>query len=589
MIVPFVQSSEIVPDGLDATKWAELQPLYDELLARDLHCVRCLERLILDRSELDSAASEAFTLLTISMTCHTDDAVANRAYEDFIENVQPQLKEVGFALDKKIAFAPQAAELDPQRYGVLLRDLKANVEIFRPENVPIETDIARLSQTYAQISGAMTVLFRSEERTLSQLARYNEETERALREEAWRAGASRRFRDAGRLDDLFERMLTLRHQVAINAGFSNYRDYMFLHKRRFDYSPQTCHDFALGIEEVVTPLARRLMRDRAARLGLPSTRPWDTHVDPLGRAPLRPFKNGSDLIERTSRIFRRLDADRAPSGPELAEMFDYLRHDDPHAPQDGDTLHRSLDLESRKGKAPGGYQSNRERLRKPFIFMNAAGVQRDVETLLHEAGHAFHSLLCRADPILAYRNEIPLEFAEVASMSMELLTHEYLDEFYTPEEARRARRMHMEQMVLGLTFIAIVDQFQHWIYEHPSHARSERHAKWVELTNRIGPGIDWLGLDDYLHTGWQRILHLYEVPFYYIEYGIAQLGALQVWANARHDPAGALRAYKSSLALGGSRPLPELFAAAGARFEFGPDTLRRLMPEVEAELARLAD
>lgn len=585
MIVPFTTSSAIVPDGLDATRWDQLKPLYDELLARDLHCVRCLERLILDRSELDAAACEALTLLTINMTCRTDDARANKAYEDFIQHVQPQLKEVGFALDQRIINAPQARELDQQRYGVLLRDLKANVEIFRAENVPIETELACLAQTYAQVSGAMTVVFRGEERTLSQLARYNDETDRSLREEAWRAGATRRYRDAERLDDLFEKMLALRHTAALNAGFANFRDYSFVSKRRFDYSAQTCHEFARGVEQIVTPLARKLIRDRAADLRISSTRPWDTHVDPRGRAPLRPFRNASELIDRTSRVFQRMDS--GPGG--LAQMFEYLRQDDPHAPESGDVLHRSLDLESRKGKAPGGYQSNRERLRKPFIFMNAAGVQRDVETLLHEAGHAFHSLLCRADPILAYRNEIPLEFAEVASMSMELLTHEYLDEYYTPEESRRACRMHLEQMILGLTLIAIVDQFQHWIYEHPAHSRQERHSQWRAINDRLGPGIDWSGLEEFQRTSWHRILHLYEVPFYYIEYGIAQLGALQIWSNARRDPAATLRAYKQALALGGSRPLPELFAAAGARFEFGPDALSRLIPDIESELARLAD
>lgn len=582
MIVPFAPSSEIVPEGLDASVWANLEPLYAELLTRDIHCVRCLDRLIMDRSELDAAANEAFILLTINMTCHTDDAAANRAYEDFIQNVQPKLKDVGFELDKRIAFAPQAAELDKQRYEVLLRNMRSDVEIYRSENVLIEVEIARLAQSYAQICGAMTVRFREEERTLAQLARYNDEQDRALREEAWRAGAARRLSDGEKQDEIFEKMIALRHRIALNAGFKSYRDYVFVQKRRFDYTPETCHDFARGVLEVVTPLARKLVKERAARMGISSTRPWDTHADPLGRPPLRPFKNASELIERSARVFASMDKG-------LSQMFDYLREDDPHAPQDGDVLHRSLDLESRKGKAPGGYQSNRERLRKPFIFMNAAGVQRDVETLLHEAGHAFHSLLSRAEPILSYRDEIPLEFAEVASMSMELMSYDYLGEFYSPEESRRARRMHLEQMVLGLTFIAIVDQFQHWIYENPLHTRAERHARWIELVDKYGPGLDWSGLEEFKSTAWHRILHLFEVPFYYIEYGIAQLGALRVWLNYRHDPAGALRAYKAALSLGGSRPLPELFAQAGAEFRFGPDIIRELMAEVEKEHAALSD
>lgn len=579
MIAAFKPASAIVPESLDATRWSNLEPYYRELIDREIHCAQCLERLILDRSELDAAAAQAFAVLTIRMTCHTDDPEANRAYTDFVENIQPRLREAGFALDRKIISAPQAAELDRYRYEVLLRDLRANVETFRAENVPLETEVARMSQDYTRICGGMTVVFRGEERTLPQLARYNEETDRSVREQAWLAGAARRFQDAQALDDLYERMVQIRHLVAQNAGFRNFRDYAFTSKKRFDYTPQTCHDFARAIREVCTPLLRRLMARRASELGVGSLRPWDSQVDVRGRPPLRPFRDAHELVERSARLFRRID-------PAFGEMFDFLR-DDPHRPHDNGELARSLDLESRKGKAPGGYQSSRDRIRKPFIFMNATGVQRDVETLLHEGGHAFHALLARAEPILAYRSETPLEFAEVASMSMELLAHDMLEEFYSTEDADRARRMHLEQMLQGLTFIAIVDQFQHWIYEHPLHTRAQRHDYWVSLVNEYGPGYDWTGLDEYLRTGWQRILHLYEVPFYYIEYGIAQLGAIQVWSNHRRDPRGAVESYKKALSLGGSRPLPELFQACGANFDFGPVAVRRLLGVVEDELQRL--
>jgi oligoendopeptidase F len=574
MIPTFTPASDKVPSGLDATKWSELEPLYREMIDRELHCKNCLQRLILDRSELDAAVSEAGSVLYINMTCHTDDEGANRAYLDFVENVQPKLKEAAFELDKKIAGSPHAKDLDPKRYEVYLRDLKVAVDLFRPENVPLETELTKLDQEYSQTCGAMTVHFEGQERTLPQMARYNEEPDRGLRERAWTAVAARRYQDRETIDTIFEKMLALRHQVAMNAGFANFRDYAFKAKRRFDYTPETCHEYARGVEQVCVPLLRRLMSERSREMGVSPLRPWDGQVDPKGRPALRPFEGAGEMIERTNRVFRRMD-------PSLAAMFEYLQ-------DDGKGANSScLDLESRRGKAPGGYQANRDRMRKPFIFMNAAGVQRDVETIVHEAGHAFHSLLCRADPLVSYRSEIPLEFCEVASMSMELTSHPFLDEFYPPKDADRARRNHLEGVVQSLSSIAMVDQFQHWMYTNVGHTRAQRHEKWAELVGKFGPGFDWTGLENYLLTGWHRILHLFGTPFYYIEYGIAQLGALQVWLNYRRDPEQAIEQYKSGLKLGASRPLPELFRAAGLEFEFGPRVVGRLVGEVERELKKM--
>jgi len=574
MIPTFTPSSEIVPADLDATQWALLEPLYQELLDRKLHCKNCLERLILDRSELDATVGETSNMLYVRMTCNTGDEAANKAYVDFVECVQPKLKEISFEIDKKIAHAPQAKELDQKRYEVYLRDLNVAVGLFRAENVPLETELTRLDQEYSQICGAMTVNFRGQELTLPQMGRFNEVPDRETREEAWKAVAGRRFKDADAIDAIYEKMLGIRTTIATNAGFENYRDYAFKAKRRFDYTPETCHEFARGVEQVCVPALRKIMQERSREMGVSPLRPWDGQVDPKGRPGLRPFEGAQQLVERTTKLFQRMDSS-------LAEMFEYL--------QDGGKGASSscLDLESRRGKAPGGYQTNRDRIRKPFIFMNAAGLQRDVETIVHEAGHAFHALLCRADPLMAYRSEVPLEFAEVASMSMELTAHPFMEEFYTKPDADRARRVHLEGIVLSLATIAMVDQFQHWIYTTPGRTRVQRHQKWAELVSRYGPGLDWTGLEQFLLTGWHRILHLFGVPFYYIEYGIAQLGALQVWLNYRRDPQGAIAAYKRALSLGGSRPLPELFAAAGLEFAFGPPVVKRLMDELQTELARM--
>lgn len=574
MIPNFSPSSDLYPADLDATRWEQVEPHYRELIGRELHCKNCLTRLILDRSELDAIVSEAGSNLYINMSCHTDDQAANQAYLDFVENVQPKLREVAFELDRKIAGSQHAKDLDPQRYQVYLRDLKLAVSLFRPENIPLETELAKLDQEYSQICGAMTVQFRGEERTLPQMARFNEEPDRATREAAWRGVAERRLKDAEAIDTIYEKMIEIRGQIARNAGFSNFRDYAHTSKRRFDYTPETCHEFARGVEQVCVPIQRKLTAERSKLMGVSPLRPWDGQVDPKGRPALRPFEGADQLLDRTNRVFRRMDAS-------LAEMFEYLQ-------EGGHGTSRScLDLESRRGKAPGGYQTMRDRVRKPFIFMNAAGMQRDVETIVHEAGHAFHSLLCRNDPLVAYRSEIALEFCEVASMSMELTAHPFLDEYYGPAEADRARRTHLESIVSSLCSIAMVDQFQHWVYTTPGHTRAQRHQKWAELVQRFGPGFDWSGLETYLLTGWHRILHLFGTPFYYIEYGIAQLGALGVWRNYRSDAKRAIDQYKAGLALGGSRPLPELFRAAGIEFDFGPKTIQRLMDGVESDLARM--
>lgn len=562
-----IPATDFVPPDLDARRWETLQPLYRALLDRELDCAGCLEQLLLDRSELDAAAREAHANLYINMTCHTDDAQIRQAYLDFVEQVEPELKKIGFELDRKIVNSPRRGELDQERYGVLLRNLTADVEIFRDENVPLQTEDTKLAQQYSETCGAMMVDFRGEEKTLPMMARYLEETDRATREEAWRLVADRRYQDHEKINSIFDEMIRLRHQIAENAGFETYRDYMFKAKHRFDYTPAHCEAFHEAAEQVCVPLYRELNRQRAEALGVEALRSWDLAVDVRGRQPLRPFEKPDEMVEGCSRLFHKMD-------PSLGPMFDNLR--------DG----KSLDLESRKGKAPGGYQESRDRSRTQFIFMNAAGMQGDLETMIHEAGHAFHSMLTRPEPLLRYRHA-PIEFAEVASMSMEFMAHPYLGEFYDETETARAKRVHLEDVLRLLPWIATIDAFQHWLYTHPAHTREDRASQWLKLDERFGPAVSWDGLEQYRPVAWQRQLHLFEVPFYYIEYGIAMLGALQLWLQSKKDEKKAIANYRKALSLGGSRPLPELFAAAELDFDFGPETMKRLMDMIAAELETL--
>ncbi|MBK8266376.1 MAG: M3 family oligoendopeptidase [Nannocystis sp.] len=558
-----------VPPDLDATRWSEIEPLYAALLARPLATAAAVEALLRDRSELDAAVHEAGAELMIATTRRVDDAAAQAAYLAFVESVEPRWRSAGSALDRRIIESPLFDALDDARYAVLGRDLRGDVALFREENLPLAAELAALDQEYGQIWGAMTVDLFGEERTLAAATALLEEPDRDQRVAAWQAVHKRRDRDRDRLDAIFDRMVALRHRTALQAGFADFREFQHRRLRRFDYGPDECLRFHDGVAEFVVPLLRQVHAARARALGVAPLRPWDLAVDVRGRPPLRPFAAPSELEERTSRMLHRLRAD-------FGAMFDGLREDG------------CLDLDARKQKAPGGYQLQRERSGRPFIFMNATGVHRDVVAMVHEAGHAIHALLCRREPLLHYRTA-PMEFAEVASIGMELLTLPYLDEFYGPAERVRARRAYLEDLLARLAWTAQVDAFQHWIYTHPEHDRAARGEAWIRLTERFGPGACWDGLETHLAGEWQRQLHLYSAPFYYIEYGIAQLGALQLWRRARRGLPEALDGYVQALALGGSRPLPELYRAAGLRFDFGVAMIRDLMEEVarEAETAAI--
>lgn len=576
-------ATDFVPARLDATRWENIEPLFKALLDRPVESAAAFEQWLLDRSELEAACAEAEADLYIAMTCHTEDAARQEAYTTYIETVPPRLKPVQFELDKRQVELTRRFNPDPERYGVLARDTAAEVEIFREENVPIQTELEKLSQHYQQVIGAMTVTFDGQEQTLPMMARYQESTDRAVREAAWRAVAERRLRDADVIDGLFDQMVERRDRMARNAGFDNFIGYAFKAKKRFDYTPADCRRFHEAVEKVVVPFIRRLDETRRRQLNVPALRPWDLAVDPKGRPPLRPFNGGVDLMRKTIAVFRRLD-------PRLAEMLATLGDGSNTRGSEGGAC---LDLDSRKGKAPGGYQHMRDRSRKPFIFMNAAGLHRDVETMVHEAGHAFHSMLCVDEPLLHYRHA-PLEFCEVASMSMELLTMPHWggpDGFY-PDEAdlARAKRKQVEGSVSLLPWIATIDAFQHWIYANPRHTRDERTAAWLDLDERFGHAVDWSGLEEPRATMWHRQMHLFGAPFYYIEYGIAQLGALQLWLKSLEEgETAAVEAYLNGLSLGGSRPLPELFRATGIRFDFGPETVARLVDRVEKELEQLPE
>ncbi len=558
-----------VPETFDAGSWEQIAPLcrvLEEQFA-SIADVAGLEAWLGRWSELSAVISEEGSRRYISMTCQTDDPEREKRYLDFLENVEPPLKSASFRLSKLLSASPLKEQLPPERYATHIRSVDNHVALFREENVPIETEVAKLSQNYQKTSGAMTVEYKGEEKTLTQISRLLEEPDRSVREEVWKLIAARRLRDRDTFDRIFDQMRPLRAQIARNSGFDNFRDYTFRAFERFDYTPADCEAFHEAVAECFVPLARELQQKRAHKMGLDKLRPWDLSVDPDNLAPLKPFQGVDDFLAKADRVFARLD-------PGLQEEFQIL------------VRNNLLDLENRKGKAPGGYQSTLSESRMPFIFMNAVGVQRDVETLVHEAGHAFHALATREED-MSFLRGAPIEFCEVASMSMELLTSPFLDEFYPAADAKRARKVHLEGIIKVFPWIAQVDAFQHWLYTRPDHSVTERRAAWSNLHGRFGGIEDYSGFEESLESSWHRQLHIFEYPFYYIEYGIAQLGALQVWRNYRQNPSQALAAYKRGLSLGSKATLPELFRAAGAEFDFSKSAIAPLAQFVREELAQL--
>ncbi len=553
-----------VPDDADLGNWAHIEPLFDALDERPIDTRDQLESWLADWSELIACIHEEGSLRHIRMTIDTDNEAFENAYLHFISEIQPKLKPRNHALQARYVDSPARDELSDY-YRVMDRSTENDVELFREANVPLETEDQKLGQRYQKLTGAMTVEFQGEERTLQQMARFLEEPQRDVRQEAWELVTERRLQDRDTINELYDEMLQNRQQRALNAGFDNFRDYAFRQRERFDYTPEDCVEFQNAVEAHIVPLKRELEQQRQDALGVDTLRPWDLEVDPHNRAPLRPFNTADELIDGCAKIFGKVDLELGSQFQQMADLG-------------------LLDLESRKGKAPGGYQAMLAERRFPFIFMNAVGRNGDLRTLLHEGGHAFHTFAARDEPLVGYRHA-PTEFAEVASMSMELLTHPHWEVFYDADGAERARRDHLERIVNILPWIATIDAFQHWIYTNPGHSVEEREDTWLELRERFGGIDDWSDYETARRNEWHRQLHLFLIPFYYIEYGIAQLGALGVWLQAQENPQKALGNYRSALALGGSRPLPELFQATGLEFDFGEAAVKRAARGLREALA----
>lgn len=556
-------------DEFSSWDWERIEPCFEHLACRHI-TPQNVDSFLLDWTRLASLVIETGERLQVATTLDTTDEAAETRLNHYLDTVMEPFASQSQRLKQHLL----ASGLMPAGFEMPLKQIRTDAELFREENVPLETEEQKLGNEYDRVVGAQTVEWDGEEKTLSQLRPLLHSNERDVRERVWRAISSRQLQDRDALNSLWRTFLDLRIRIATNAGYDNYRDFRWLQMSRFDYTADDILRFHDAIEQVVVPAAQRIYERRRQQLGVDTLRPWDTEVDPLGRPTLSPYSTVDELISGTMRIFNAVDPQ---FGGYFQDMLD----------------HNLIDLENRKGKAPGGYCTGFAHSRQTFIFMNAVGLHDDVQTLLHEGGHAFHAYESNPLPYIQQREDVPIEFAEVASMTMELLGQPYLAQptgFYSEADAARATIEHLESIICFWPYMAVVDAFQHWVYTNETAATNPDNcdAKWSELWDRFMKGQDWRGLEADKANGWHRKLHIFQIPFYYVEYGLAQLGAVQVWRNSLQDERKAIADYRHALALGNTQPLPQLFKAAGAKLTPDATTLGACVELIEATIARLA-
>ncbi|MEO6219337.1 MAG: M3 family oligoendopeptidase, partial [Ginsengibacter sp.] len=528
-----------IPQNLVVEIWESIEPYLKELLERDINSKKDLEKWLTDMNELDAVINEDFSWRQIKMTCDTTDKNLEESFNFFCMEIQPKIQPFADALNKKLVNSLFLKELDAATYFTYLRTVKKNIDLFREDNIQLQAELAVLQQKYGVITGKMVVEVNGKEYTLQQAAKFLESHDRDLREDVYRKINERRLQDKDELIDLFSTLIEKRQKVAQNAGFGNYRDYKFKELGRFDYTTEDCFRFHDSVSNHVLPLVNRIYANKKHKLGLDNLRPWDVEAEPKGTKALTPFKTGSELLKKSIECFTQI----RPFFGECLEQMNTMKH---------------LDLESRQGKAPGGYNCPLAESGAPFIFMNAAGQMHDLTTMVHEGGHAVHSFLTHHLSLYAFK-EYPMEIAEVASMAMELFSMDHWDVFFeNKDDLRRAKEHQLERTISIFPWIAVIDKFQHWLYENPNHTTEDRTAQWLTILNSFSDDvIDYTGLENYRANGWQKQLHLFEVPFYYIEYGIAQLGAIGMWMQYKKNPEQALDNYMKALSLGGTKTLPE--------------------------------
>ena len=560
-----------VAEGLIIDDWLKIEGYFKDLVDRKIDNLESFKNWLRDQSELEAILEEDMAWRYIKMTIDTKDEQLSLDYSFFVTEIAPKMAPFDDLLNKKLMNSQFKKELENNdAYKIYFRSVQKSIELFREENIPLQTQSQEKSKEYGTISAAQSIEWEGETLTMQQASNLLKKQDEVIRKEAFQKMVSRRSEDVEALEQLFDDLIVLRHKIAVNAGYKNYRDYKFDELGRFDYTKEDCFDFHAAIKEHIVPMVQEIQKEHANKMGKERIKPWDSEVDPDGKEPLVPFKDGKELLNTTKSIFKEID----PFFGDCLQTMDEMKH---------------LDLDSKAGKAPGGYNYPLYEIGVPFIFMNAASAQRDVVTMIHEGGHAVHSFLSRDLDLTSFKN-LPSEVAELASMSMELLSMDNWNAFYDNEdELNRAKKEQLVGILKVLPWIATIDAFQHWIYENPTHSREERKTYWKKLQEDYGnPFVDWAGYEESRTYAWHRQLHLFEVPFYYIEYGISQLGAIGVWKNALQNKEKAIADYKAALALGYTKDIPTIYETANLKFDFSSKTVRSLAQFVQNELKKVS-
>ena len=546
--------------------WESLAPYFDELLNQNINSKEDLMLWLKNRSELNAVLEEEFAWRYIRMNIDTTDAQLQESFQFFVENINPKIAPFENKLNQKLYESEFKKELTDEGFPILLRSVANQIELFREENIALFTKLESESQKYGAISAGMSITYNKQEFTLQAAAKFLKNTDRKIREEVYYLIQNRRFEDVEKLDTLFDDLIELRQKIATNTNFENYRDYMFKAMGRFDYTVADCEAFHQSIKTHLVPLLNEATVKRKEMLKLNELKPWDLGVDIGLQEPLKPFENGKELLEKTIQCFDNID----PFFGDCLREMDRKKH---------------LDLESKKGKAPGGFNYPLYESGYPFIYMNAVGSFRDIVTMIHEGGHAIHSVLSHDLNLTDFKG-LTSEIAELASMSMELISMDNWHVFFDNEaDLKRAKRDQLMDILGTLPWVATIDKFQHWIYTHKNHSVTERNEYWLSLNKEFSSGeVDWTGLEKFKASQWQRQLHLYEVPFYYIEYGMAQLGAIAMWRNFKKDPKKTIQQYKNALSLGYTKSIGEIYEVAGIKFDFSNEYVQELSQFIYEEL-----
>jgi oligoendopeptidase F len=559
---------QFISGNLKIKEWSDLAPFFLNLENREITNKSDLEKWLTDKSELDAILEEELAWRYIKSNCDTTNKELTNNLEYFIENIDPEIAKKSNVLDKKLSNCEFFNDLD-ERFLIVKRELKNKLELYREENVAIFSELQKEEQEYGAIAAQMTIVYKGETLTLHKATNFLKDTNREVRAEVYNLINNRRLQDSDALNNLLSKLIEKRNKISINAGFTNYRDYMHKALNRFDYSVFDVINFQNTIQKTVTPIIEKIHKKRLGKLKYENLKPYDLDVDIDLKQPLKPFETALELTDKTIEIFGKLN----PKFGNFIYTMKQLGY---------------LDLDAREGKAPGGFNYPLYESNVPFIFTNATGNLRDVETMMHEGGHAVHSFLSKDLNLIEFKN-LPSEVAELASMSMELISMEYWNVFFNNEEdLKRAKLSQLEGVISVLPWVATVDKFQHWLYLNPNHTVEERNAEWTKIFNEFGSSvIDWSEFEHFKSNSWQKQLHIFEVPFYYIEYAISQLGAIAIWRNFKQNKQSALKNYENALKLGYSVTIPEIYKTAGIEFNFSEKYIKELMQFVETEIEKL--